>query len=39
LKLLKQSANKAFKNSRGYDIGRGKPGKQKPVFEIFIDKE
>lgn len=39
LKLLKQTAGKAFKDSKGYDIGGGKKGKQKAVFEVFIDKE
>jgi len=39
LKLLKKTATKAFKDSKGYDIGGGKPGKQKAVFEVFIDKE
>ena len=39
LKLLKQTADQAFKDSRGYDIGGGKAGEQKAVFEVFIDKE
>lgn len=39
LRLLKQSANKAFRDSKGYDVGDGKKGKQKAVFEVFIDKE
>jgi hypothetical protein len=39
LKLLKQTASQAFKDSKGYDIGAGKAGKQKAVFEVFIDRE
>ena len=39
LKLLKQTSDKAFKDSRHYDAGGGKPGKQKAVFEVFINKE
>lgn len=39
LGLLKRTANKAFKESKGYDIGGGKAGKQKAVFEIFVEKE
>ncbi len=38
LGLLKRTANKAFKESKGYDIGGGKAGKQKAVFEVFVDK-
>lgn len=37
-KLLKTSSRKAFKESKGYDVGGGKAGKQKAVFEIFVDK-
>ncbi len=36
-KLLKTSSSKAFKASKGYDVGGGKAGKQKAVFEIFVD--
>jgi len=39
LKLLKQTATQAFKESKGYDIGGGKQGNQKAVFEVFLDKE
>jgi len=39
LKLLKQTSNKAFKDSQSYDVGNGKAGKQKAVFEVFIDRE
>ncbi|MEI9958349.1 MAG: caspase family protein [Ferruginibacter sp.] len=39
LKLLKTTASQAFKDSKGYDIGGGKAGKQKAVFEVFIDRE
>ena len=39
LKLLNKTAKQAFKDSRDYDIGGGKPGKQKAVFEVFIDRE
>ena len=39
LKVLKATAAKAFKDSKGYDIGKGITGKQKAVFEVFIDRE
>lgn len=39
LKLLNTTADRAFTDSRSYDIGDGKAGKQNAVFEIFIDKE
>jgi len=39
LKLLKKTANQSFKDSQGYDIGSGKAGKQKAVFEVFIDRD
>ena len=39
LKLLNKTAKQAFKDSKGYDIGGGKPGKQKAVFQVFIDRE
>lgn len=39
LKLLKSTANKAFKDSQGYDVGGGKAGKQKAVFEVFVEPE
>ncbi len=39
LKLFKQTATRAFKESKGYDIGGGKQGNQKAVFEVFLDKE
>ncbi len=39
LKVLKSTAAKAFKDSKSYDIGNGIGGKQKAVFEVFIDKE
>jgi hypothetical protein len=38
LKLLNQTANQAFKDSKGYDIGGGKAGKQKAVFDVFVDQ-
>lgn len=39
LKVLKGTAAKAFRDSKSYDIGNGVAGKQKAVFEVFIDKE
>lgn len=39
LKVLNATAAKAFKDSKNYDIGNGKGGKQKAVFEVFIDNE
>lgn len=39
LKLLQKTSKQAFKDAQGYDIGGGKRGKQKAVFEVFIDKE
>ena len=39
LRLLNKTAKQAFKDSKGYDIGGGKPGKQEAVFEVFIDRE
>ena len=39
LKVLKATAAKAFKDSKSYDIGNGIAGKQKAVFEVFIDNE
>lgn len=38
LRLLHTTAKQAFKDSRGYDVGGGKAGKQKAVFEVFIDR-
>jgi hypothetical protein len=39
LKVLKATSAKAFKDSKSYDIGNGIAGKQKAVFEVFIDNE
>lgn len=39
LKVLKATAAKAFKDSKSYDLGNGITGKQKAVFEVFIDNE
>ncbi|MEP6700439.1 MAG: caspase family protein [Bacteroidota bacterium] len=39
LKVLKATSVKAFKDSKSYDIGNGIAGKQKAVFEVFIDNE
>ena len=39
LRLLKTTADQAFKDSQGYDVGEGKAGKQKAVFEVFVDRE
>lgn len=39
LPLLKKTSTQAFKDSKEYDIGGGKAGKQKAVFEVFIDVE
>ncbi len=36
---MKATAEKAFKDSKSYDIGNGISGKQKAVFEVFIDNE
>lgn len=38
LKLIKDTSTQAFKDSKGYEIGKGKTGKQKAVFEVFIDR-
>ena len=39
VKALKTTAEKAFKDSSGYDIGGGTAGKQKAVFEVFIESD
>ena len=39
VKVLKVASDKAFKASRGYDIGNGIAGKQKAVFEVFIESD
>lgn len=39
MRLLKRTADEAFKASQGYDVGDGKAGQQNAVFEVFIDKE
>lgn len=39
LKVLKIASAKAFKDSKNYDIGDGVAGKQKAVFEVFVDAE
>ena len=39
LKVLKAMSAKAFKDSKSCDIGNGIAGKQKAVFEVFIDNE
>ena len=39
VKVLKTTAEKAFKESRTYNIGNGIAGKQKAVFEIFIESD
>jgi len=39
LKVLKTASAKAFKDSKSYDIGNGVAGKQKAVFEVFVDRE
>jgi hypothetical protein len=39
LKVLKATSAKAFKDSKSYDLGNGIAGKQKAVFEVFIDNE
>jgi hypothetical protein len=38
VKILKQTSDKAFKESRGYDIGNGKRGKQKAIFKVYSDR-
>lgn len=37
VKVLKGTSEKAFKASRSYDIGNEIPGKQKALFEVFIE--
>ena len=39
LKVLKTASAKAFKDSKSYDIGNGVAGKQRAVFEVFVDRE
>ena len=39
LKVLTATAAKAFKDSKNYDIGNGIAGKQKAVFEVFMDTQ
>ena len=39
VKVLKTTAEKAFKESKGYNIGNGIAGKQKAVFEIYIESD
>lgn len=39
IKVLKKSARQAFKLSKEYDAGEGKPGKQKAVFDVFVERE
>lgn len=38
VKILKQTSAKAFKESKGYDVGNGKPGNQKAIFQVYSDK-
>ncbi len=38
VKILKQTSARAFKESKGYDIGNGKPGKQKAIFQVYSDR-
>lgn len=37
VKVLKSTSTKAFKASRTYSIGNDIPGKQKALFEVFIE--
>lgn len=39
VKVLEASAKKAFKDSNSYDIGKGIAGKQKAVFEVYIESD
>ncbi|MBC7626998.1 caspase family protein [Ferruginibacter sp.] len=39
VKVLKTTAEKAFKESNKYNIGNGIAGKQKAVFEVFIESD
>ena len=39
VKVLKSTAIKAFKASRSYNIGNDIPGKQKALFEVFIESD
>jgi Caspase domain len=38
VRILKQTAEQAFKESKGYDIGNGKPGNQKGIFQVYSDR-
>lgn len=35
VKIFKKAAALAFKESKGYDVGGGVPGKQKAVFQVY----
>ena len=37
--VLNATAAKAFNNSKRYDISNGIAGKQKAVYQVFIDNE
>ncbi|MBC7424014.1 MAG: hypothetical protein H7334_11245, partial [Ferruginibacter sp.] len=39
VKVLKTTAEKAFKESNKYNIGNGVAGKQKAVFEVYIESD
>jgi hypothetical protein len=39
VKILKKASAQAFKESKGYDIGGGVPGKQKAVFQVYLSSE
>ena len=37
--MLKTTGQKAFKESREYDIGNGIAGKQKVIFEVYLESD
>lgn len=39
VKVLTATTKKAFKESKGYNIGNGIAGKQKAVFEVYIESD
>jgi hypothetical protein len=39
VKILKKASARAFKESKGYDVGGGVAGKQKAVFQVFLSSE
>ena len=39
IKVLKTTVEKAFQESNKYNIGNGVAGKQKDVFEVYIESD